>query len=273
MQQFRSFVVALAALICAAVLQSSTAAATLGESRKRCLSNELVGNEAVSACTFAIRLKPRDANLFVQRGVAWSKMGDLDYAIGDFSKAIRLNPRTASAYYHRGVARESKGELQDSFSDFKKYGELKPEDPDARLSVERVASAIAEKESALQAKTAVENAPAPAIIEAKAQGEPTKEEVSPAAPASARRDDLFILVLIGLLLASAAVIVLARRRDGAQQAVETERSVGEVERQAPPQPAVETRTMTETEVARPPAPATSKIAPPLAWDWSQYNKE
>ncbi len=111
--------------------------------RARCLSDDVSGDEAVTACTAAIRKNPKDAKLYVQRGVAWSQTGDYDYAIGDFSKAIRLDPGNALAFYNLGIAREKKGELQESLVDFKRYAELRPFDPDVRTAIERVTDALA----------------------------------------------------------------------------------------------------------------------------------
>lgn len=256
MQQSRSFFVALVALTCVSILQPA-GAATLGESRKKCLSNELVGNEAVSACTFAIKLKPKEANLFVQRGIAWSKMGDVDFAIGDFSKAIKLNPHNSSAYYYRGVARETKGELEESLEDFRKSAELKPDDAEATISVERVAGAIAAKKAAIQASASAESAPPIAIVEAKAESEQARVEAPPAEPANPPKDDFFLLIPVGLLLAGAAIVAVARARRRAEGALET------------PTEAVERASWQEIP---PPPTSAEEPAPPLAWVWSQYNK-
>ena len=138
---FASTLTVLAAIDCAGA--PPAASATLARTRARCLSDDVSGDEAVTACTAAIRKNPKDAKLYVQRGVAWSQTGDCDYAIGDFSKAIRLDPGNALAYYNLGIAREKKGELQESLLDFKRYAVLRPLDPDARTAIGRVTDALA----------------------------------------------------------------------------------------------------------------------------------
>jgi Flp pilus assembly protein TadD len=39
-----------------------------------------------------------------------SEKGDLDRAIADYTEAIRLSPKFARAYYNRGVAEKRKGD-------------------------------------------------------------------------------------------------------------------------------------------------------------------
>ncbi len=44
--------------------------------------------------------------------------GDFDKAIADFSEAIRLDPKDADAYFNRGRAYEKKGETERARADF-----------------------------------------------------------------------------------------------------------------------------------------------------------
>ena len=207
---FASTLTVLAAIDCAGGPPAS--AATLARTWARCLSDDVSGDEAVTACTAAIRKNPKDAKLYVQRGVAWTQTGDYDYAIGDFSKAIRLDPGNALAYYDLGIAREKKGALQESLVDFERYAELRPLDPDARIAIERVTDALA-AESAPQ-KTAPQTASA-AIAEhfgdpLAAQVEPMREPeaAAPKAANSARDDFLFFLPALFMLAAATAAALL-----------------------------------------------------------------
>ena len=207
---FASTLTVLAAIDCAGAPPAS--AATLARTRARCLSDDVSGDEAVTACTAAIRKNPKDAKLYVQRGVAWSQTGDYDYAIGDFSKAIRLDPGNALAYYDLGIAREKKGELQESLVDFKRYAELRPLDPDARTAIERVTDALA-AETAPQ-KTAPQTASAaiaehfgdPLAAQVETMREP--EAAAPKAANSARDDFLFFLPALFMLAAATAAALL-----------------------------------------------------------------
>ena len=64
--------------------------------------------------------------------------GDFDRAIADFGQAIRLDPKDAQAYYNRGIAWEKKRSLQEALADFKMHSQLAPSDPDGLQAVERV---------------------------------------------------------------------------------------------------------------------------------------
>jgi tetratricopeptide (TPR) repeat protein len=50
----------------------------------------------------AIRLDPKSALAFGNRGIAYGKKGDNDRALADFDEAIRLNPNSRMA--HRCVS-------------------------------------------------------------------------------------------------------------------------------------------------------------------------
>ncbi len=74
---------------------------------------------AIKDYSEAIRLKPDFALAYNNRGTAYGKKGEYDEAIKDWSEAIRLDPDNAHNY---GVARSR---LAKSDADFKKYDELK----------------------------------------------------------------------------------------------------------------------------------------------------
>ena len=216
---FASTLTALAAIDCAGAPPAS--AATLARTRARCLSNDVSGDEAVTACTTAIRKNPKDAKLYVQRGVAWSQTGDYDYAIGDFSKAIRLDPGNALAFYNLAIARERKGELQESLVDFKRYAELRPFDPDARTAIERVTDALAAETAPRE--TAPRTASA-AIAEhfgdpLVAQVETTREpETSAPKAVNSAGDDFFLILPALFMFAGATAVAMLIGRGGNQTA-------------------------------------------------------
>ena len=59
---------------------------------------------AISDFNDAIRLDPKYALAYNNRGFAWSVKKDHDKAIADFDEAIRLDPKYAVAYSSRGDA-------------------------------------------------------------------------------------------------------------------------------------------------------------------------
>ena len=212
---FASTLTVLAAVDCAGA--SPASAATLAQSRARCLTDNVSGDETVTACTAAIRRNPKDAKLYVQRGVAWSQTGDYDYAIGDFSKAIRLDPGNALAFYNLAIARERKGELQESLVDFKRYAELRPFDPDVRTAIERVTGALAVETA--PRKTAPQTASAASAEHfgdpLVAQVETTREpETSAPKAVNSAGDDFFLILPALFMFAGATAVAMLIGRGG-----------------------------------------------------------
>jgi tetratricopeptide (TPR) repeat protein len=58
----------------------------------------------------AIRLDPKNAVAYGNRGMVYYGNSDLDRAIADFDEAIRLDPKDATNYNNRGAARVAKGD-------------------------------------------------------------------------------------------------------------------------------------------------------------------
>ncbi|MGA9826622.1 MAG: tetratricopeptide repeat protein [Methylocystis sp.] len=254
---FASTLTVLAAIDCAGAPPAS--AATLAGSRARCLSDDVSGDAAVTACTAAIRRNPKDAKLYVQRGVAWSQTGDYDYAIGDFSKAIRLDPGNALAFYNLGIAREKKGELQESLVDFKRYAELRPFDPDVRTAIERVTDALDVETAA--PKTAPQTASA-AIAEhfgdpLVAQVETTREPEAPKPTAANSAPDDFSLFLPALFMLAGATAVAMLIGKGGRRADARGHSDN-----------IETEPVAASELG-----SDNEPDPPMAWCWSEFKGE
>jgi tetratricopeptide (TPR) repeat protein len=74
----------------------------------------------------AIRLDPKQANAYNNRGLVWHDKGDLDRAIGDHNEAIRLDPKDAEIYYNRGLVWHDKGDLDRAIADYSQAIQLDP---------------------------------------------------------------------------------------------------------------------------------------------------
>ena len=75
-------------------------------------------DRAIADYTEAIRLDPKLANAYNNRGTAYRDKGDTDRAIADFTEAIRLDPKYANAYVNRGLAYEKLADFARARSDF-----------------------------------------------------------------------------------------------------------------------------------------------------------
>lgn len=90
--------------------------------------------------TEAIRLEPRSAAAFNNRGLALRKKGDLDGAMQDYSAAIAINPIYALAYENRGYLQEARGQRDAATGDLRQALLLDPSLVGARDALRRLGS-------------------------------------------------------------------------------------------------------------------------------------
>jgi tetratricopeptide (TPR) repeat protein len=96
----------------------------------------------------ALKRNPRDADSYWRRGEIHADLGELDRALGDFTKAIELNPKRSAFYKSRGDAYEASGEHKLAVADYSKALELDPSDFRARSSRARAYLELGESENA-----------------------------------------------------------------------------------------------------------------------------
>ena len=80
--------------------------------------------DAITYYTKALKVNPKDAIAYNNRGLAWGKKGDYDNAISDYTKAVEIDSQFADAYKNRGSAYYDKGDYDHTCSDFQKSCEL-----------------------------------------------------------------------------------------------------------------------------------------------------
>ena len=103
---------------------SAMALAKVGLAKKALSARQYT--KALAALDEAIRLDPKTAEAFNQRGNAHFAMGDRQKAIADYSEAIRLAPQSADPYSNRGYAYKQQGDLAKAIAD---YGEAIRREP------------------------------------------------------------------------------------------------------------------------------------------------
>jgi tetratricopeptide (TPR) repeat protein len=79
---------------------------------------------AIRAFATAIHLDPDYARAYLNRGMAYERIGNLQQAIEDFSKAIELEPEEGKIYYIRGVAHRRLGMANEAMEDLRKAAAL-----------------------------------------------------------------------------------------------------------------------------------------------------
>ena len=83
-------------------------------------------DQAISEYTKAIKINPNYESAYGNRGGSYANRGDLPNAISDYTKAIELNPNDVMNYYNRGTVYKDKGDLAQAVSDFTKAIEIDP---------------------------------------------------------------------------------------------------------------------------------------------------
>jgi tetratricopeptide (TPR) repeat protein len=75
-------------------------------------------DHAIADFDEAIRLGDSEPHVFDQRGALWFGKEDYDGAIADFNEAIRRQPGWARAYEHRARAFDAKGDFNRAMADY-----------------------------------------------------------------------------------------------------------------------------------------------------------
>ncbi len=74
---------------------------------------------AIIDLTEAIRLNPKSASAYNNRGLAHRKKGDLDSAFADYTSALMINPVYALGYANRGYVEEARGRKAEAIADLR----------------------------------------------------------------------------------------------------------------------------------------------------------
>jgi len=77
-----------------------------------------------------------------QQGISFINSHRYEEAIKALTKALKINPRNAEAYYNRGYAWRMKGDLVQALTDFKMALSLMPNNKQMKVSVDIVENEI-----------------------------------------------------------------------------------------------------------------------------------
>jgi protein O-mannosyl-transferase len=83
-------------------------------------------DKAIKDYTEAISRKPSDYNAFYSRAAVLAKLNLVSQAIADYSAAIELKPSYYEAYNNRGILYEKMGQLDEAMADFNTAISLNP---------------------------------------------------------------------------------------------------------------------------------------------------
>ena len=86
---------------------------------------------AVADCSEAIKLNPKDPRFWLDRGLAWARLGRYERSIPDYTEAIRLKPDYAIAYNNRAIDHRKTRQWDKAIADFRMVVKLRPDHPRA----------------------------------------------------------------------------------------------------------------------------------------------
>lgn len=109
------------------LVKSSSATAYDWFARCAAWDNRKAWGKAVADCTRSVELDRSDGNVFVVRGRAYQRLGDLDRALADFQNAVLLMPSSLEAFMKLGIVRAQRGEHELALAAFNRLLELKPD--------------------------------------------------------------------------------------------------------------------------------------------------
>jgi tetratricopeptide (TPR) repeat protein len=75
--------------------------------------------EATRALAISIQLDPTNARAYLNRGMAYERMNNVQQAVEDYDRAIQLSPQDAKVYYIRGVLLWRFGRDPEAIADLK----------------------------------------------------------------------------------------------------------------------------------------------------------
>ncbi len=84
--------------------------------------------KAIADYQKTVKLKPNFAEAYINMGAARYELGDLVGAIANYDRAIKEKPGVAEAYFSRGLARENLGDGQGALADYDQAIQLNPSD-------------------------------------------------------------------------------------------------------------------------------------------------
>ena len=87
--------------------------------------------EAIADYTKAIKIDPKDADAFYNRGISKNSIKDYYGAIEDYTKLIQINPKYSDAYFNRANTKDDIKDYYGAVADYTKVIEINPKDAEA----------------------------------------------------------------------------------------------------------------------------------------------
>lgn len=103
--------------LCTTAMSSETALDWIQKAEALNNGGKYTDPQAIKYLSNAIKLDPKNAIIYFNRGVAYSNFGKNKLAIEDYNKAIRLKPDFAQAYNNRAIFYLNRGDKKQGCRD------------------------------------------------------------------------------------------------------------------------------------------------------------
>ncbi|MDB4018028.1 tetratricopeptide repeat protein, partial [Amylibacter sp.] len=99
----------------------------------------------------ALTIKPNNADVYCNMGIAFQKQSKLEEAIEAYNKALSIKPDYAEAYNNMGIAFKSQGMLEEAIEAYNKALSIKPDYADAYYNMGNAFKGQCKPEEAIEA--------------------------------------------------------------------------------------------------------------------------
>ncbi len=185
--------------------------------RTRAATNLLAGDleMALADLTNAIRLKPGEAQPYIDRGLVYLKQGKLDDAATDLEKGLGIDQKNAAAMVARAQIFEQKGDTANALALFDKASVIDPSNAAAKLGSTKIRDAAAAEERRIAAAKAAEEARSePRIVPVGAMNGLATDLVMPMYSALDRRMNIQGKVTVQITLSETGKLIDAQATEG-----------------------------------------------------------
>src|SRR5215207_870154 len=102
-------------------------------------------DRAIADYDRTLRLNPKNANAFYNRGITYRDKGDLDRALADFNAAIRLGPTDPDGYFGRGSVHERNRDYEAALVDYETALKINARHANALKGSDRVRALVQQR--------------------------------------------------------------------------------------------------------------------------------
>ncbi|HXB11666.1 MAG TPA: tetratricopeptide repeat protein, partial [Bacteroidia bacterium] len=117
----------------------------------RAVTYSIMGNLDLALQDYdrAYKLDSTSEKLLANRAYAYMSLGKFDLSIADYNHVIRINPNDYTYYFRRGQAESNKGDINNAITDYLKSLTMQPTNPECMYDLSLAYNALKDYNNAL----------------------------------------------------------------------------------------------------------------------------